>query len=586
LSSFAAFKAKPVSSKVVLLEFASSIQQSFFLNEESGIWRYKWRVEADTTYNYENGAFCYGCFKQECSGYRTNGNPRVNFISVKVDGENYSKVTTLANLRTTNKSFWWDGETIHIHFDNFDPPWIFQTITLGAAVTLANKAGIYDELYYDGRLKSLTPLDAKVDPLFYGLIGYSGTAAVLSNEDGEFDNITVFDLYGQTVNILFGEEGTAYTDFELMFSGIIQDFTISYSELRLNIKDKRKKFKRSVPQSFFDSTTYPYISAKNENKPIPLAYGYCDNIPVICTNEDEGSPASYQFKICDTTFHGIKAIDAVRVKGIAKTPTASSLANATFELATADYSPGDDVNADIQGYEDTGTLIENALDVIVDLLENYGDIAYTTDNYDTTEWVSAQASAPNIQYFIPSSATIESVIEKICLSLNGVMFAKSNGKFTFKYLHAAKSITETLEKSEFFEGITANYPSDKYVSTIVLTYDKDYGENKLLTYIDDSLEQTLLDTYDISYRYEAETVLRSLADVQTLATNLLNTYAKIAQWVTLMINISHIQLELIDDVTAELDRRNKTWFGDTDMRVYGIRKDVMGGKVELTLRKI
>jgi hypothetical protein len=179
-------------------------------------------------YNYENGAFCYACFEQECSGFKSNGNPRVNFISVKVDGENYSKVTSLANLRLTNKSFWWDGEVIHIHFDNFDPPRTFQTIISGAAVTLANKAGIYDEFYYDGRLKSVSPLEARMDSLFCGLIGYSGTTAVLNNEDGKFDNITVFDLYGQTVNILYGEEGALYSDFELMFSGFIQDFSISY----------------------------------------------------------------------------------------------------------------------------------------------------------------------------------------------------------------------------------------------------------------------------------------------------------------------------------------------------------------------
>lgn len=751
--SFQTFKNKPISSKVVLLEFASSSGQSFFLNEEPGIWQYKWRVEADTTYNYENGAFCYGCYEQECSGHKTNGNPRVNFISVKVDGENYNKVTNLSNLRTTNKSFWWDRETIHIHFDSFDPPWVFQTIILGAAVTLANKAGIYDEFYYDGRLKSLSPLEAKVDPLFYGLIGYSGTIAALNNEDGEFNHITVFDLYGQTVNILFGEGGAPYSDFELMFSGFIQDFSISESELRLNIKDKRKKFKLSVPPGFFDSTTYPYITEKNENKPIPLLYGECDDIPVICTNEDEATPSTYNFKICDTTYHSIKAISEVRVNGVAKTPTASSLTYATFSLSTSDYSPGDDVTADIQGYTkvglnilynssceknvlvhikgnsgseinayneqvsalksngvysfkmtktiaagngchtmivsnqswsemhgltagktyrfkakvyvpssggpavsevrvrigeyysgswhwysdaatlqdqweelDTGAitlnatttgfiavvwimataeqnefiyydelefyavddpwLIENALDVIEDLLANHISLPYTSDNYDQAGWAAAKILAPDIQYFTEKSAKIESIIEGICKSLNGVMFAKSNGKFTFRYLHTPKSIVETIKKTEFFEEIEADYPSENYLSTVALEYDKDYGENELLTYIDDSLEQELLDTYDVSYRYEAETLLRIPEDVQALATNLLNTYAKIAQWVTLSTNISHVQLELVDDMTVELDRINKTWFGDTDMRVYGIRKDVMAGKVELTLRAI
>jgi len=42
----------------------------------------------------------------------------------------------------------------------------------------------------------------------------------------------------------------------------------------------------------------------------------------------------------------------------------------------------------------------------------------------------------------------------------------------------------------------------------------------------------------------------------------------------------------MDDVTVNLDRASKPRFGDVDMRIYGIRKDVMAGIVELTLRGI
>jgi hypothetical protein len=229
-----------------------------------------------------------------------------------------------------------------------------------------------------------------------------------------------------------------------------------------------------------------------------------------------------------------------------------------FTLSTSDYSPGNKVTADVEGYEDSGVLIENVLDVIGDLLTNHISLSYTSDNYDQTEWAAAKILAPDIQYFTDKSAKIESIIEEICVSLNGVKYAKSNGKFTFRYLHAPKSIIETIEKSEFFEGLEADYPSNNYLSTVVLAYDKDYGENKLSTYIDDSLEEELLDTYDVSYRYEAETLLGSLTDVQALDGNLLNTYAKITQWITIMVNISHIQLELLVDATVELDRLSRT----------------------------
>lgn len=584
--SFTTFKNKPVSSKVVLFEFASAVEQEFFINLEPGLWQYQWFVQADTTYNFENGAFCYGCFEQECTRPVTNGKATVNIISVVVDGETYSQVTTLVNLRSTNKSFWWDGDVVYIHFDNFDPPWTFQTILLGLSIAITNKAGVYNNLFFDSRLKSLSSLVAQVDPMYYGVIGYAGLTATINNEDGAFDGITVLDLFNQEVEIRYGEEGDNYANFNVMFNGIIDRFSIGSVDLVLNIRDKRKRFRYSIPKNSFDATTYPNIKDRNQDRPIPLLYGVCDNVPVICTNEEEASPASWSFKVADTTYHPIKAIDAVRVNGVAVTPASTTLSTATFTLALNDYEPGDTVTADVQGYESGGTVIENALEVIEDILTNYADIPYTSDNYDQTAWATARTAAPDIHYFTDILVTIEQLIERVCQSLNGIMFAKSDGKFSFQYFHIAKSIDETIGKFERFGQFRIWYPSEFFISSVALSYDEDFDENEFKNYVSAPNEATLEDTYGIIRRYEANLLLTTLSDVQTLATNLLNIYAKIPRWVNLLTHISHIELELLDDVTANLDRDESDWLGDVDLRVYGVRKNILDGTVELTLREI
>ena len=583
--SFATFKNKSASSKVVLLEFGVSTAHSFFLNEEPGIWRFQWRVSEDVTYGFEVGAFCYGSFENGGTEILTNGNAPINIVSVIVDGTAYTEVASLVNLRATNESYWWDDDgVLHVHFDGFAPPWVFSSIKLGLAVNEANKAGVYNGLPYGSRLTGLSPLSIEADPLFYGVLGYSGLTAELANADGEFDGLSALDIFGQVVNVLYGEEGADYADFELLYSGLVREFSLDALTFRLEVTDKRRWFAKSIPPAVFDLITYPDLDPQDAGKPIPLAWGSCDNVPVVCTNELEVTPASYSFKLCDTTFHAIKAIDAVRVNGVAVTPASTTLATATFTLATTDYEPGQTVTADIRGYESGGALIENALDVVADLLEDFGSLAYIVDVYDTVEWAAAAALAPDIQLFIGESQAIEAAIEKVCVSLDGVMFVKGDGRFTFRYQHAAESIVETIGREEMFEEPELRYASDNFLSALRLGYDRDHDEGALLTHVDDSLDATFQALYGMTYRYEAETLLNILADVEDLAASLLATYARVATWTRIQTSIEHIQLELMDDVTVNLDRAAKPRFGEVDMRVYGIRKDVMAGTVELTLR--
>jgi len=585
--SFGEFKQKPISSKVVLVEFGSSDPHSFFLNAEPGIWRYDYFVNADTEYSYQNGAFCYGCHQQACSGPVGNGKPSAQIISVIVNGSLYSEVTSMANLRSTDESFLWEtGQgVLYIHFNGFQPPWAFSTILLGVQINIANKAGHYEGMLYESRLRDCAPLAVETDPMYYGVLGYGGGEIQIRNEDGAYDHIVALKLYGQVIKILYGEEEAPYSEFRLQYSGLIEEFWLDYETLNLQVNDKRKRLSRSVPPNIFDTVSYPYIKAENANRRIPLAYGYCDNVPVICTNEDETSPSYYHFKLCDTAFHGIQGIDAVCVEGVEKIPVNVSLANATFDLPPADYSPDDEVTADLRGYESGGSLIENALEVVKDLLASYANIAYTSDNYDQAEFAAALASAPNIQIFVPESTAIETIVGQICQSLNGILFAKANGKFTFRYLHRVTSVLESIPKEEFLSKPKLSFPNNQFASTVVIGYDHDYSENVDLLHVDASQEANMVNTYGISRRHEIQTLLNSLADAEALATNMLAEYAQIPEMVEVDVPISHIELELLDDLTIEINRAHETWLGSITMRVYGITKDLLRGALNFVLRR-
>jgi len=188
--------------------------------------------------------------------------------------------------------------------------------------------------------------------------------------------------------------------------------------------------------------------------------------------------------------------------------------------------------------------------------------------------------------FVDNIQAIESIVEDICVSLNGIMFVRATGKFTFRYLHAPKAIDETIPREEIFEEPVIDYAGDDFLSSVVLYYDRDHEARESRIHLDKSLEASFVAAYGTTRRYEAETLLNALADAQALATNLLATYCRVAEWTAILTDISHIQLELVDDVTVNLDRASKARFGEVDFRVYGIRKNLMDGVVELTLRKI
>lgn len=591
--SFDTFKIKPIASGVVLFEFSSIVNQVFFINEEPGIWKYRFSVSVDTVFNFENGAFCYGCFENECSGTFGNDRPAVNILSVVVDGVNYTQVSSLANLRATNESFWWDGQVIRIHFNNFDPPWCFGVVSPGVSLTVANrvsnKAGIYDGLQFEGILEALSPITMKVDPLVYKLISYGGCKATLTNVDGRYDNSTVFDFFGHEVEIRYGEEGAAYADLNLIYEGIIEDFEITERQLTFNIKDKRKRFQRKIPERVFTSTDFPNMAAKYINKPIPLRYGRARNVVCYCINDDEVAPSAYVFKWADTLYHDVLGVQEVRVNDVVVTESNEDLTEATFELSTSDYSPGDRVTADVQGYEDgLGTLIENALDVILDVLFLFADISYTSDTFDQVAWAAATLVAPDIAFSTENKLyKIEDVLEQIFNSLDGIMYVMSDGKLTFRYLHELRNPTDTVKLDEQFGELEFSFPSQgNYISSVLIGYDRDWAENEHLTYLEDADEGVLDNQYGITNRFELDTLLVDEADVITLAENLMNVYGGIFRHVRISTDKAHIELELIDDIYVVLDRAEKTWFGTQNMRVWELERDPFNGTEELVLRQM
>jgi len=109
--SFDTYKNLPVSKKIVLLEIDLPIKESqandILINYEAGLW-----------YNKLTPGAVYVTGSDGQIGYYENQNEDdyKDVTAVKVDGIDYVKVLSLAELRVQQESFYYDKDTTELYF--------------------------------------------------------------------------------------------------------------------------------------------------------------------------------------------------------------------------------------------------------------------------------------------------------------------------------------------------------------------------------------------------------------------------------------------------------------------------------------
>ena len=592
MSAYTDFVEQVTIEPIVLFEIDIGEAQDFWIAYEAGIWMFKiTNVTEGVSYDFQNGAFCYGSFENAGGPEDLGTNEVIKIVnSFEAAGEQYTSVSSLATLRSTNKSFYYDAATtiIYVHFDAFDPPDVFTNKKIGVTTGFSTRAIYLDDNYYEERLKSAPRISFSKDPLFWGILRFSENTIDLLNGDGYFDDFVQLDIYGQPARVKFGSPDLDYADFRTLFTGYVEKFSVDAERFSVSVADDRKKLSRKLPVNYWDDTTYSDIKPSNVGKPIPLAWGDIRNAPVVCTNEDEaGTPASYSFKICDTTNHAIDAITTVYVNGVEVTPDSTTLATATFVLLTADYDPGDKVTVDFTGYEDGGgDPIENALDVIVDILDDYAGVTYSADTFDTTEWAAAQALVYDVGLFVSKQKSIVNLIEDICTSVAGSFLVQNDGKYTFKITDDDAAAVMTILQDEQFGDPSVDFKTDEFLTSAIIEYNEDQEEDEYEQYPDTSRESDVFDRYQRYRERSFDTVLVTSAAAALLASGILDVSEEIPILFKIVTTMKATTLEISDNIVMQIDRVTREWFGNQKCELVGIDYDLNAMRVELTGRRI
>lgn len=424
---------------------------------------------------------------------------------------------------------------------------------------------------------------------------------MLNGSENSLDDFAQRDLVGNVATTLLGYESIPYSEFRTMYTGKVSNVPrVQQNKVVVSIQSTRAFLKKKINTQYYSNTDatadyyYANLSDDDADKPVPLCFGECYNIP--CVNLDEGqspAPTNYTYKVCATDLpngdhYDITSIDTVYVNGVVKSAISSDLVNGTFEIAGTDVKDGTsflEVTADVKGYKESGTLIENPLRMIEIILEVYDDKEFISANYNLTEWNETKALVKDSSIFISEREEILDVIEKLIGSSRGYFIVQGDGKVTARLIDNDAESQGSIVQGEFFNLEEAEYDATEVLSDATVFYQKDYANGDFKRqYTDNADEEEVFIRFGISKGQPFETQLVNRADAVEYAQEVMDESKDIPARFPVETFMQNATLEIIKNVDLQVDRLDRTWYGTIKGRLVSHQVDLNTFRVNMRVK--
>lgn len=533
-----------------------------------------------------------------------------NVNSVIVGSDSLTKVTSYTNTvdgrasaLSSDASFIWDGagDILYIRLDEYEPPQVFD-VYLGVTLQLSNQA--YDdtvnELLYRPDLVGVPDLAEEKDPLFYQRLVFDEWTQNINNAAYQYDDISGSILFGQQVDYYMGLATDPFSEFEKIKTGTIKTYQYSGSQWSLAMIDGRKKLSRKLPVNSLSQTTYTDLRDEYRGKRIPLVYGEVRDH--VCIPLDDGAvQTNYTFLIADTEFHDIKSSGyTIKVEGVDKTAQVLNFSDSagTFQLPAAHYTENEVVTFSGGGYvDDLSVLIVNPLDVVLDLMANYLSIAYTANNFNTTEWDAETLKAADIATAITESRTAIEIISDLATFTGSGFLLERNGLYTWRSFDADSIPVLTIYENQWkaFPAIVGR--EEEILTSATVKYDRALSSGRWSRVTDESQEEELKELLGGSYRdKEFDSLYVNESDALDYAQGIMARSDEEGIIITGIIDDKYINYSIAKigkiaqiEVNRILDAQTGTyteWFGKMNCEILAVIPNIESRDAELILRKI
>lgn len=587
--AYATEKLKTTGKKTILLEISTGKQQTNMYNYAPGTWAWKYNTYKQGNHSLGYGNLGFGPLGGASIEYSGIYEVPIAIQSVYDDGIDLTEQGSIASTET-NVGWYYDlgPNILYFHLTNGMDP-VLRTVVVGYTIGASNRAGYYNtgnnDVYFEPTLIGLPSVSKAKDSLYFQLISFGGGTISLNNAEGDYDSLFENYIFGQpfVAKMVFADD--AYTDAYQVYSGYLDTVRMDYEKCDIETIDNRKMFDRVIPFNRFDATTHTTIETKNIGKVKPLVWGTCYNVPCICTDGMAATGvSSYSFIAADCTDYpsGIRALTKCYVDGVEKSFNATNLPIGAFNIATANFSVGQTVTVDMIGY----ASVDNGIQVLEDILADYGDLAYSAANYDQTAWGIKKTAAYNIGYAVTEETEISKAIEVLSMTQFGNFLRKDDGKYTFIKWTSSATVTTTISNIDFLRDSTPSIDWDgaAFLSSCAIGYRRDWKENKH-AYYNNALYQTDAFTKYKKYQHKSfDTLLTNATDAATYSEEVMALMKDVKPVYSFTTGARYIDIEIGDAVQVQFDRPTKTMAGLITGEVIEVEKDLIDGIVNMKVR--
>ena len=585
--AYATEKLKTTGKKTILLEISTGKEQGKSYNYAPGVWTWKYNTYKQGNHSLGYGNLGFGPLGEasvEYSGLQENP---IAISSVFDDGVDLTEQGSIASTEA-NVGWYYDlgPNILYFHLTNGTDP-VLRTVVVGYTIGASNRAGYYitgdNDVYFEPTLIGLPSVSKAKDSLYFQLISFGGGTISLNNAEGDYDSLFENYIFGQpfVAKMVFADD--VYTDAYQVYSGYLDTVRMDYEKCDIETIDNRKMFDRVIPLYRFDATTYANIDAKHIGKVKPLVWGTCYNVPCVCVNSNAVA-TTYTYLVADCTDYanGIGALTTCYVSGIPKAFTTTSLTTGIFTLQASVCSSGQSaVTVDMTGFS-----VTNGIQVLEDILAEYGDLAYSAANYDQTAWGIQKTAAYNIGYAIDDETEIGKAIEVLSMTQLGNFLRKDDGKYTFIKWNPNATVTTTISNVDFLRDSTPaiDWDGTAFLSSCAIGYRRDWANNKH-AYYNNALYQTDAFTKYKKYQHKSfDTLLTNATDAATYSEEVMVLMKDVKPVYSFTTGARYIDVEIGDAVEVQFDRPNQTMAGLIKGEVIEVDKDLIDGIVNIKVR--
>jgi len=405
----------------------------------------------------------------------------------------------------------------------------------------------------------LPNLNIKLSDNINGVILNQAFSVSLHNNDGFFDDEVLWNLFNTPVYLRKAfVKNPKYKDFKIIRSGLVENTTIDFSNIRIDISDKYRAMDNPVCE-IIKAANYPglLIDDKALNKNIPVVYGRM-KVKLQKLNDTAYLAAEYISDII-----GVYDSDG------------NALAH-WFNSATKVITSSDNADtAVIIGYP------KNKIsEIIKDLATRKAGIGSGGTNWNVPEYERYNEMSYSLNIAI-ESRDVKNAIQKVLKSDMAFFIQQSSGRFTIRRYgtryaeHRIPSWAITKRPKK-----TWGTAQENYFSSCIINYDFEDDIFKSLLFSD--MENEAEGIYRRRVRKTFDTDLSNAEEARELAETLSKRYTSMKQTLKLSVGIDTSEYELLDWIICDNNINDRKFSGGE----YFIIKEINPAQDMLTLEEL